>query len=48
MKIKNRDESRNDKNGKKYERTIYVCEDCDVWVTTEVSKNFLVEDGENK
>lgn len=39
MVIKSEDVSHNNKNGKEYARTLYICDADDVWVNVEVPKD---------
>jgi len=43
MKVAGKDISNNFKTGKKYNRIVYHCEDCDTWgnteIPTEIKKN---------
>lgn len=38
MEVKNQDLSNNPASGKEYERTLYLCEEDDVWISVEVPK----------
>lgn len=44
MMVKNKDVSHNDKDGKKYDRTLYWCDINDIWISVEIPKeNELVQ-----
>jgi hypothetical protein len=36
MKVVSKDKSNNPKDGKVYDRIVYQCESCDVWITAEI------------
>jgi hypothetical protein len=43
LKATKKDKSHNSKNGLVYDRAIYTCKNCDVWVTTEVPVKKIVK-----
>ncbi len=38
MEVKVTNVSNNSETGQKYDRTIYVCRECDTWVSVEIPK----------
>lgn len=38
MGVTKQDTSNNPQNRKIYDRTVFVCKDCDVWVSVEIPK----------
>lgn len=36
MVLKNKDVSRNSQNSKEYDKTIYICEADDIWISIEI------------
>lgn len=48
MSVKNIDTSNNSTDGKKYDRTLYVCMADDVWVSVEIPQNSVEKKAEDQ